>query len=1015
MGTFSSFPYEKSIHLKTNKNEINNTTLNSTRSSLHRFPKKIGQMNNDFNFKKDELIQPEIRKYSFVKKLGKGGFGTVNLYRENKNLNKLIAVKEFDGINESNFPKEYKKEKKLLSEINHQYIVKYLFSCFDNNNFYIGMEYCENKDLDKLINKIKSRKEKFEEIFIWKVAYQTLKALEYLHIEKKVVHNDIKPLNLLLTKNNDIKLTDFGISGIIPILSNIRTTMKINDNERTLIFSTPPEFLRGRHTTFKSDIWSLGCTLYILANLEPPFSGYNKGQLEMNILQKEPKRLDKKYSNELDDFIFKMLNKDPMKRYSASECLNIIPPQYKLNDINYYSSTNVYDFSPLFFGIDMYIPPEIKKNFCDYYFLIYEFPKFTLRDFLCNECEKENKNVFPFINVDYKNGNVNCFCQNEHYFSGSINDFYKNYTSSKSYRNEINELYCGECQMENVFYPKENFKFCENCMKILCPKCEKIHMNNEQTHIIKRRYMNPNKSCSTHYKDFKYFCKDCLINLCLDCSIEHQEKNPYHDIIETKNQIDEEIIKEIHLNIENVKKSIIYSEKLIKTKQCNINKFYFLNTVNYIKIILLYKLTFLNMYEKYKNNYIIIKNLIDNKEITPQIEILIDLNKNDEKLDIIYEIFSPFHFNDNDISISRYREIVNLSLHKSKINSVILYSDYLVTFSEDKSVKIVDKENFNIIKEIYGEFDSPIYDAIKLRNQEIIVGYGNKIKIISFDENEKSISTKQIINNQDKKNILSILELNNGLILVLCDGKLFTLKKMEGYYKVFKKYINPKETIYSMVELDDNSFLITCKLNKYDNNLSHLQIYDSEDISLTYNSCRSFYISQNKNNVFKFNKDYIIISIDEPMNYKKYDMLVFNFKKKHYINLQVQMKLNKIYKIFETSFIGITNFNEKNILSQYILSTMEDYMTSIWKYGFINPNETIENVFIFEDMIILLDNNGKMIVYQIQNQFLNLNELSIESKIKERNEKIKNKNLIQNENNEKKFDDLRQLKKNLVL
>ena len=90
---------------------------------------------------------------------------------------------------------------------------------------------------------------------------------------------------------------------------------------------------------------------------------------------------------------------------------------------------------------------------------------------------------------------------------------------------------------------------------------------------------------------------------------------------------------------------------------------------------------------------------------------------------------------------------------------------------------------------------------------------------------------------------------------------------------------------------------------------------------------------------------------------------------------------------------------------------MEDYMTSIWKYGFINPNETIENVFIFEDMIILLDNNGKMIVYQIQNQFLNLNELSIESKIKERNEKIKNKNLIQNENNEKKFDDLKTIEK----
>ena len=340
-----------------------NITLNSTVLPPN-FNLKSNKNNNiHLNNKITKLNQSEISKYTFVKEIGSGGFGKVSLYKENENPNKLIAVKEYTGINES----EYKKEKQLLSEIKHKYIVKYIFSCFDNNNFYIGMEYCENKDLDKLINEYKNKNTKIEEKFIWKVAYQTLKALEYLHIEKKVVHNDVKPLNLLLTKDYDIKLTDFGISGIIPIVSNIRTTMYINNKEISLIYSIPPEFLRGKQTTFKSDIWSLGCSLYFMANLELPFSGNNE-QLIFNILQTEPRRIDKRYSNELDDFIFKMLNKDPMKRYSSSECLNIIPPQYKQFDISNYNDRNFYDFSPLFFGIDMQIPFEIKKKFLDYYF-----------------------------------------------------------------------------------------------------------------------------------------------------------------------------------------------------------------------------------------------------------------------------------------------------------------------------------------------------------------------------------------------------------------------------------------------------------------------------------------------------------------------------------------------------------------------------------------------------------------------------------------------------------------------
>ena len=638
-----------------------------------------------------------------------------------------------------------------------------------------------------------------------------------------------------------------------------------------------------------------------------------------------------------------------------------------------------------------------------------------MRDFLCYECEKENKNIFPFIKVNFITEEVNCFCKNEHYFSGNIIEFFKKFTSSKSYRNKINELYCSECRIENVFYPEVNFKFCEICIKVLCPKCEKIHINNNQNHNIKKKYMDPNSSCSKHDKYYEFFCKDCLIDLCSFCSIEHQEKNPYHHIIEIENQLDEGVLKKINLNIENVKKSIILSENLIKTKKCNINKFYYLNNINKIKLILLYKLTFLNMYERYRHSYIVIKNLLDNNITIPKIEMTIELDENDEKLDKIYETLTPFYFNDSDISISRYREIVNLPLHKNKINSVILYSNFLITFSEDKSVKILDKNTFSIIKEIYGEFDSPIFEAIKLRNQEIIVGYGDKIKIISFDENEEKIYTKQTIKNFTEEKITSILELNNGLILVLCNGKLLIFKKFEGKYKIFKKYINSKETIYSMIELDENSFLITSKLNKYNSNFCHFQIYDSEDICITYNSCKYFCFCKNKNNVFKFNNDYIFFSLDSQSNNQIYDMLVFNFKKKLYLNLKVSMKLNKIYKIFETCFLGIAYYNGKYILSQYLMSTIENNFSSTWKYGFLTSKEIIENVFIFKDMIISLDINGKMIIYQIENQFLLLNELSLESKIKERNEKIKNKKIeydkSKNKNKRNKFDDLEIIEK----
>lgn len=162
-------------------------------------------------------------------------------------------------------------------------------------------------------------------MFIWKVAYQVLDALHYLHNERKIVHKDIKPLNLLIDKDENIKIGDFGSSGIVPILTKIKTSLILtNKKNYTPIFKPPEDIFK-----FESDIWSLGVTLYYMAQMVYPFEGGSEKDIKDNILSKVPKEIDKYYKSELNNLIMKMLIKDPLKRPSAKECIDMIPREIK--------------------------------------------------------------------------------------------------------------------------------------------------------------------------------------------------------------------------------------------------------------------------------------------------------------------------------------------------------------------------------------------------------------------------------------------------------------------------------------------------------------------------------------------------------------------------------------------------------------------------------------------------------------------------------------------------------------
>ena len=273
------------------------------------------------------------------------------------------------------------------------------------------------------------------------------------------------------------------------------------------------------------------------------------------------------------------------------------------------------------------------------------------------------------------------------------------------------------------------------------------------------------------------------------------------------------------------------------------------------------------------------------------------------------------------------------------------------------------------------------------------------------------------------------MELNTGIILVLCNGELFAFKKEENMYKLYKKNINYKEYIYSMIELDESSFLIVCEISNFSNNFNtqcHFQIYDSKDILMTYNYCYKCNFIKNKYNVCKFNNDFILFCLYSFPFSNNYDMLFFNFRDK--INFQFRVNMNhfQVYKIFNKSFLGLAYSNGKFYLNQIEITSLNNNNLNQNKGGVLIFNEEIDKNFIIEEMIIISDKKGKIKIYQIENQYFNLSEFSIETKIKERNERIKERekkinnnnnnnlniqegdktNINQNENKEKKYDNL---------
>ncbi|CAF1097538.1 unnamed protein product, partial [Brachionus calyciflorus] len=211
-----------------------------------------------------DLVQQTDEIYVYVKFLGEGSFGRVNLYR-NSTDNSLVVWKEIELKKlELKYRQEAFSEVEILSMLDHPNIISYYKHFIGDDVLYIELQYAKAGTLASMINQRKKINEFFDEETILWYFFQLTSAIEYIH-ELGIMHRDIKALNIFFMQSGLLKLGDFGIAKILdPNIEYLKTVVGT-------LFYMSPEIIEGKKYNYKSDIWSVGCVTHEILTLNRVF------------------------------------------------------------------------------------------------------------------------------------------------------------------------------------------------------------------------------------------------------------------------------------------------------------------------------------------------------------------------------------------------------------------------------------------------------------------------------------------------------------------------------------------------------------------------------------------------------------------------------------------------------------------------------------------------------------------------------------------------------------------------
>ena len=281
---------------KLNLSEIE-TPLRSKSMSLHPSP----QINT--------LSIKQIGDYILGEEVGSGAFGKVVLGKHILTEEK-VAIKILDKMILNQTPEDYelvRKEISILKLVKHKFIVQLYEILQTAQHIFIIMEYCEGKEIMDYI----LTKNRLSELESLKYFQQLINCLFYLH-SQNIAHRDVKIDNMLLDKNKDLKLIDFG-------LSTKYTDDSLLDQPCGTVVYAAPEVLEGKeYHGMLADVWSSGIVLYGMLSGFLPFADKDDETNKQQVIKGEINYPDF-FSDEVKDLLKHMLDIDPMTRYTLQE------------------------------------------------------------------------------------------------------------------------------------------------------------------------------------------------------------------------------------------------------------------------------------------------------------------------------------------------------------------------------------------------------------------------------------------------------------------------------------------------------------------------------------------------------------------------------------------------------------------------------------------------------------------------------------------------------------------------
>jgi len=256
-------------------------------------------------------------RYQLLERIGGGGMAIVYKAKDLV-LHRQVAVKllrpQF-GTDED-FVQRFRREAQAVASLSHPNIVSVYDVGQEDETYYMVMEYIEGCTLKEIIN-AQGALPTPEAV---RIATHICDALEHAH-QNQIIHRDIKPHNILISKNGWVKVTDFGIARAVTSATITQTGSVLGS-----VHYFSPEQARGGVTGEKSDIYSLGIVLYEMLTGELPFSGDSPISIALMHLQEplpEPRSINPDIPQSLENVVLKALVKDPFLRYgSAREMLD---------------------------------------------------------------------------------------------------------------------------------------------------------------------------------------------------------------------------------------------------------------------------------------------------------------------------------------------------------------------------------------------------------------------------------------------------------------------------------------------------------------------------------------------------------------------------------------------------------------------------------------------------------------------------------------------------------------------